>query len=73
MTEANISSMLNERRLFPPPAAFAKQARIGSREEYEKLYRESIDSPGTFWPRMAAELHWHEGWKRLLDDANPPF
>jgi len=73
MSNQNIESVLNERRLFPPPEAFSKQAAIGTQAEYDKLYRESIDSPETFWPRMANELHWHKKWDQLLDWSNPPF
>lgn len=69
----NITSVLNERRSFDPPAEFARHAHIKTREEYEKLYRESLDSPETFWPRMAEELHWHQKWEQLLDWSNPPF
>ena len=72
-TEKNIESTLNERRLFPPPAEFAKQAHIKSMAEYENLYKESLDSPDTFWPRMASELTWFKKWDQLLDWSNPPF
>ena len=72
-TEKNIESALNERRLFAPPAEFAKHAHIKTMAEYEQLYRESLDSPNTFWPRMASELHWFKKWDTLLDWSNPPF
>ena len=39
----NIDSILNEQRKFEPPAEFSKQAHIKSLEEYERLYKESID------------------------------
>ena len=68
----NIDTMLQEERRFPPPAAFAERAHIGSVEEYERLYRESLDDPEAFWARMAAELDWIEPWERVLE-WNPPF
>ncbi len=70
---SNITSVLNERRTFEPPAEFSRHAHIKTREEYELLYKESIESPETFWPRMANELHWHQTWQHLLDWSNPPF
>ncbi len=73
MADQNIESTLVERRLFPPPAEFSQQAHIKTQAEYQTLYRESIDSPETFWPRMANELHWHKKWDKLLDWSNPPF
>jgi acetyl-CoA synthetase len=62
-----ITSTLEERRVFPPPAPFVAKARIQSREAYEALYRESIDNPETFFGRIAAELHWFKPWDKVLD------
>ena len=62
-----IESSLQEQRKFPPPPAFAAKARVGSREEYDRLYRESIDRPEQFWGRMAEELHWFKRWDRVLE------
>ena len=39
MSSSSITSVLTETRSFPPPAEFAKAARVGSFAEYEKLYR----------------------------------
>ncbi len=72
-TEANITSVLSERRLFPPSADFSKKSHIQTLEQYHALYRESLDSPDTFWPRMAGELSWFKKWDTLLDWSNPPF
>ena len=41
---ANITSVLNEKRLFPPPKEFSARARIKSMAQYRKLYGESIRS-----------------------------
>ncbi len=69
MSEAHtsIESTLQEHRLFPPPADFVAKARINSREEYDRLYRESIDSPDTFWARAADDLHWFKKWDQVLE------
>jgi acetyl-CoA synthetase len=67
----NIESTLEERRVFPPPADFASKARIGTRAEYEKLYRESIDQPEAFFGRMADDLHWFKRWDKVLDWKAP--
>src|SRR5262245_27159861 len=64
---ANITSVLNEKRLFPPPKAFAAAARIKSIAHYRKLYSESIRSPEKFWARRAKEeLIWFKAWKKVL-------
>ena len=48
-TDPNLSSILREHRVFPPPAEFAAQAHVKSLEEYEALYRRSIQDPESFW------------------------
>src|SRR5437762_12825866 len=54
---AAIESTLQEHRVFEPPAGFAQKARINSRAEYDKLYRESIEKPDVFRGRAAEERH----------------
>jgi acetyl-CoA synthetase len=67
----SIESTMQENRLFPPPAAFSQQAHVKSKEEYLKLYRESIDSPDTFWSRIAGELGWFKKWDKVLEWNEP--
>ena len=54
-TEAstNIDSILQEQRKFEPPDHFRQQAHIKSLEEYERIYRESVEQPEKFWGRIA--------------------
>ncbi len=68
---AEITSVLDERRLFPPPAEFAKQAHIGSREEYDRLRAEAEKDPDGFWARQAESLHWFRKWDRVLEWKEP--
>ncbi len=67
----NLSSILREHRVFPPPAEFAAQAHVKSLEEYESLYRRSIQDPENFWAEIARELHWFTPWTRVLDWQPP--
>jgi len=47
---------------------FEKTAYIKGKDEYEKLYRESIDDPDTFWARQAKRyLIWQKDWDSVLD------
>ena len=71
--QTDIESVLTERRLFSPPAAFTAQAHIKTKAQYEALYRESIDQPEAFWGKQAQELHWFKKWDQVLDWSNPPF
>jgi len=58
MAAKDIESLLTEERSFEPPAAFAAASACGTLDDYRRLYRESLDSPDTFWSRVADELHW---------------
>jgi len=63
----SMESVLEEHRQFPPPADFAKQAHIQSQQQYEQLYRRSLEDPDGFWGEQAAALHWFQKWDRVLD------
>jgi acetyl-CoA synthetase len=63
----DIDSTLRENRVFPPPAEFAAKAHIKSLEEYEALYKKSIEDPEAFWAGAAEELHWFKRWDKVLD------
>ncbi|MGE5082655.1 MAG: acetate--CoA ligase [Acidobacteriota bacterium] len=63
----NIDSILQEQRKFPPPAEFSRHAHVKSMDEYERLYKESVDDPDRFWSRIASELHWFKKWDKVLE------
>ena len=63
----NIESTLRENRVFPPPPEFSHKAHIKSLEQYEKLYKQSIEDPETFWAGVARELHWFKSWDKVLE------
>ncbi len=68
----NITSVMQEERLFPPPKAFSARAHIKSLAQYRKLYQESISSPEKFWARQAKnELVWFKPWKKVLQWKEP--
>ena len=60
MTEESksLSSLLSEKRAFPPPAELASQAHIPSVEAYQEIYDRSINEPDAFWLEMAKGLTW---------------
>ncbi|WP_279164585.1 acetate--CoA ligase [Thermus scotoductus] len=66
-----IEGVLKEERVFYPSEAFRKQAHIQSEEEYERLYRQSLEDPEGFWGRVASELHWFEPWQKVLEGDLP--
>ncbi|HEV2214053.1 MAG TPA: AMP-binding protein, partial [Terracidiphilus sp.] len=67
----DLDSTLRENRVFPPPPEFARHAHIKSLEEYEALYKKSIEDPEAFWAEAASELHWFEPWTKVLEWDHP--
>ena len=54
--------------VYPVPEDFRKRAWIKSREEYTKLYKESIENNDAFWARIAEEqVTWIKKWDRVQD------
>jgi acetyl-CoA synthetase len=65
--DPNLDSTLRENRVFPPPPEFAAKAHVKSLEEYEALYRRSVEDPESYWAEVASELHWFNPWTQVLD------
>ncbi len=63
----DIDSTLRESRVFPPPPEFSAKAYIKSLDEYEALYKQSIEDPESFWAGAAKELHWFKPWDKVLE------
>jgi len=55
---------------FPSPE-FVARARIRSKEDYERLYRESLESPDTFWRREAQDIVWRDQGHELSQWDEP--
>jgi acetyl-CoA synthetase len=69
---SSIESVLKEKRVFKPSAAFSQQAYIKSFKEFETLYRASEKDHKKFWADIAKELHWFKKWNKVLE-WNYPF
>jgi acetyl-CoA synthetase len=55
----SITSLQKDTLTFPPPAALAAKAYIGSLEKYEEMYKRSVKDSHAFWLEQAAkELQW---------------
>ncbi|HTA92313.1 MAG TPA: acetate--CoA ligase [Polyangiaceae bacterium] len=68
MTETNsIETYSAENRTFDPSPEFVAKSRIASRAKYDELYKESIESPDTFWKRETSELVFRKPWSALCE------
>lgn len=75
MVDEGIMSINKEERKFDPPKDFSEKAYIGSKEEYDKIYNESIQDPEKFWAEKAEQLHWFKKWDTVFtwDKDNVKF
>lgn len=64
---ANLDSSLRENRVFEPTQEFRSKAHISSLEQYEEMYRRSVEEPERFWAEAASELEWFAPWTRVLE------
>ncbi|HEX3098154.1 MAG TPA: acetate--CoA ligase [Usitatibacter sp.] len=71
---STIESVLQETRVFHPPAALAKQANVPGMAAYEAMCKEAeVDFEG-FWAKHARnELLWTRPFTKTLDESNAPF
>jgi acetyl-CoA synthetase len=53
-------------KLYRVPEEFAAKARV-RREDYDRLYKESVDDPEGFWDRMGRRLDWIKPYKSVKD------
>ncbi len=68
-----LDTVMQESRVFPPPAEFRARARIKSMDEYQRLWDEAAANPPAFWGKLAKdELHWFQPFTTALE-WNEPF
>ncbi len=71
---AQIESVLNETRVFPPSEAFIKQANVPGMAAYQAMCNEAERDFEGFWGRLAKDnLLWHKAFTKVLDESNAPF
>ncbi len=58
---------MSENKVYPVPAEFAAQANVNA-EQYEAMYKQSIEDPAGFWAAQADDyLTWFKKWDSVLD------
>ena len=63
-----IDVLMTEGRTFPPSKEFSSKAHIKSIEEYEKIYKRSVEDMEGFWAEMAEQnLTWYKKWDKVLE------
>ena len=66
--------LMNESRIFNPPADFVKNAAISGMDAYNKLCAEAEKDYEGFWARLAREhVYWKQPFTKTLDESKAPF
>ena len=74
MASSTIESVLQEKRVFPPSAAFVKQANIPGMDAYRKMAAEFERDFEGAWAKLAREnLVWSKPFTKVLDESKAPF
>jgi len=69
-----IESVLVENRVFQPPEALVRSARISGMPAYQALCAEAERDYEGFWARLAREnIAWTRPFTRTLDESKAPF
>ena len=72
MAQKDIQSVLQEDRVFPPAAAFRKQANIKA-ADLERMHDKAARDYVGFWADLAvAEIQWQRPFTVPLDDSRAP-
>ena len=71
---STIDSAQKAPRVYPPPAALARNAAISGMAAYRALCAEAESDFEGFWGRLARqELLWSKPFTKVLDESNAPF
>ncbi len=63
MSQSEISALLNETRVFPPPSGWRESAHASD----PSVYARAAADPEAFWGDIARELEWIQPWTQVLE------
>ncbi len=59
----SVEAVYMEKRTFFPLKEFVEKARLKSLDEYQKMYKRSLEDPNDFWGEMAEKhIDWFKKW-----------
>ena len=63
---------MSDQPVYGVPAEFAANANINA-EQYESMYRQSVENPEAFWAEQAEKfLSWSKPWDKVMDYSFGP-
>jgi acetyl-CoA synthetase len=73
MKEKDFFSILEESKVYKPSDEIKMKSYIRRMEDYQELYKRSIEDPEGFWGGLAEQLDWFKKWDKVLEwDFNKP-
>lgn len=63
---------MSHAEIYPPSEGVAANALVGSMEEYERLYRRSVDHNEAFWREQAERIAWMKPFETVRDVTYDP-
>jgi acetyl-CoA synthetase len=67
-SDSKIESLQKEGKIFLPPQKGGEKAYVKSMEEYESVYKRSMEDPEGYWAERASELiQWERKWDTVLE------
>jgi acetyl-CoA synthetase len=58
---------MNDVPMIPPHRSPDREPHVPTMEEYQRLYRLSLDAPEVFWSQRAEDLVWFHKWDTVFD------
>ena len=68
MSNNSIEAVLQESRRFAVPADFHGKLNL---EDFNAMYKKSLEQPDAFWSEVANELHWFKTWDTVSEWNEP--
>jgi acetyl-CoA synthetase len=65
--EKAITSLMTEERTFAPPEGIRSRAHVNSLEQYEEMWKRSVEDPDGFWLEQAKSLSWFKEPTKSLE------
>ncbi len=68
--QRNLENLLKVTEQYEPPQSLREHANL---QDYEGVYRRSVEDPEGFWSEVASELEWHRPWDKVFEWDYPSF
>ena len=68
--QSSLENLLKVTEQYEPPQSLREHANL---QDYEGVYRRSVEDPERFWAEVASQLEWHRTWDKVFEWDYPSF